>query len=438
MERVLIVDDNPAVLDSIGLLLELHGIESVGCDSPEAALTAVREQSIGVVIQDMNFSEDTTSGDEGVKLFGELRNLDTDLPIILLTGWADLETAVQLIQQGAADYQSKPWDDDKLVTSVRNLLEMRTLQADNIRLNAASRNRAKQLENIELCGTIVASSSLQSAVELAANVARSDVPVLITGPNGSGKEQLAQIVHANSERAAKPFVAVNMGALPDDLLEAELFGVVAGAFTGANQTREGRFSKADGGTLFLDEIGNLSHAGQMKLLRVLQTGEFEPLGSNETKRVHVRIVSATNADLPAAIQAGEFREDLYYRLNVIEVRLDGLADRKEDIIPLAKFFLQQDTLPKGVARALELHDWPGNVRELQNACSRAALLRGDGSFEVQHFGLEPPAIGAIEMSADDIKLALSDNDGVVAKAARSLGLSRQALYRRMEKLGIEN
>ena len=438
MECVLIVDDNPAVLDSIGLLLELHGIESLCCDSPQSAIDAVRDHAIGVVIQDMNFSEDTTSGDEGVKLFGELRDLDADLPIILLTGWADLETAVQLIQRGAADYQSKPWDDDKLVASVRNLLEMRSLQAENLRLSNASRNRAKQLNSIDLCGTIVESSSLQSAVELAANVAKSDVPVLITGPNGSGKEQLAQIVHANSERAGQPFVAVNMGALPDDLLEAELFGVAAGAYTGANQTREGRFSKADGGTLFLDEIGNLSHAGQMKLLRVLQTGEFEPLGSNETKRVAVRIVSATNADLPAAIQAGEFREDLYYRLNVIEVRLEGLAERKEDIIPLAKFFLQQDSLPRGVSRALEAHDWPGNVRELQNACSRAALLRGDGEFELQHFGLKPLANVNQEIAVDDIKLALEDNGGVVAKAARSLGLSRQALYRRMEKLGIEN
>lgn len=230
MECVLIVDDNPAVLDSIGLLLELHGIESLCCDSPQAAIDAVRDHAIGVVIQDMNFSEDTTSGDEGVKLFGELRDLDADLPIILLTGWADLETAVQLIQRGAADYQSKPWDDDKLVASVRNLLEMRSLQAENLRLSNASRNRAKQLNSIDLCGTIVESSSLQSAVELAANVAKSDVPVLITGPNGSGKEQLAQIVHANSERADQPFVAVNMGALPDDLLEAELFGVAAGAY----------------------------------------------------------------------------------------------------------------------------------------------------------------------------------------------------------------
>jgi DNA-binding NtrC family response regulator len=277
------------------------------------------------------------------------------------------------------------------------------------------------------------------SVELAVNVARADVPVLITGPNGSGKEQIAKIIQANSQRSDQPFVCVNMGAIPEELMEAELFGAEVGAYTGLTKRRVGRFEAAHGGTLFLDEIGNLSLEGQAKLLRVLQTGQFEPLGSHQTKTVDVRIVSATNANLKAEISAKRFREDLYYRINVIEIELQGLANRRDDIEPLAKLFLSVDKLPNSVSRALNSYHWPGNVRELQNCCQRASILSAGRELSVEDFGL--PA-GDIQLTEDiseaDIRKALTQANGTVAKAARSLGLSRQSLYRRMDKFGIKD
>ena len=282
---------------------------------------------------------------------------------------------------------------------------------------------------------------MSRTIELAGQVARSDIPVLITGPNGAGKERIAAIVHANSAVRAGPFIAVNCGALPGELIEAELFGADAGAYTGANKAREGRFEMADGGTLFLDEIGNLPLPGQMKLLRVLETGQFERLGSGRTRHVKVRVVSATNADLKAMIAAGTFREDLYYRLNVIEVNLPPLAERTDDILPLAEFFLDgKAALSEDAREALLSHPWPGNVRELKNAIARAALLASDGRIEPVHLNLPPPAPSIArnldEPSREAVEAALATAGGVVSRAASSLGLSRQALYRRMERYGL--
>jgi DNA-binding NtrC family response regulator len=335
---------------------------------------------VDVVIQDMNFTADTTSGEEGVALFRAIRERHPDLPVILLTAWTHLETAVELVKAGAADYLAKPWDDNKLLATVENLLELSESTREVSRSRRERRQRSDQLrKNYQLDGLVFASDAMARTLELACQIARSEVPVLITGPNGAGKERIAAIVHANSTVRRGPFIAVNCGALPGELIEAELFGADAGAYTGANKAREGRFELADGGTLFLDEIGNLPLSGQVKLLRVLETGQYERLGSGRTRQVKVRVLSATNADLKAMVRAGTFREDLYYRLNVIEVNLPPLCERSDDILPLAEFFLGGRAELGDAARELLLgYPWPGNVRELKNAIERAALLSGGG------------------------------------------------------------
>ena len=393
----------------------------------------------------MNFHADTTSGDEGVALFAAIRAQHPDLPVILLTAWTHLESAVDLVRAGAADYLAKPWDDRKLLATVGNLLELSSARRELARRRAGERRRRDALAGeYDLCGLVYADPASEAALALACQVARSDLPVLVTGANGTGKEKYAEIIHANSAVRDGPFVALNCGALPGELIEAELFGAEAGAYTGATRAREGKFEAADGGTLFLDEIGTLPPAGQVKLLRVLETGRFERLGGNRERAVKVRVVSATSADLAALIAAGQFREDLYYRLNAIEVKLPPLAQRPEDILPLARHFLPAGkSLDAGAERALLAHAWPGNVRELRNAIQRASLLSRDAAIDAGDLGLPLRAVGnapaagsSDEPDRGEIEAALARNGGVIAQAACELGLSRQALYRRMERLGI--
>jgi len=447
MPHLLIIDDNIAIGTALELLLGLDDHRVSSATSPRAGLDLLAQERIDLVIQDMNFSADTTSGEEGVALFRQIRARYPDLPVILLTAWTHLEQAVELVKAGAADYLSKPWDDQRLLTTVGNLLELaesnRQVRKLTVRESEGRRSLAREYD---LRGLVYAAPAMERVLRLACQVAKADVPVLITGPNGAGKERIAEIIHANSRVKNGPFVVVNCGALPSDLLEAELFGAEAGAYTGAGKAREGRFEAADGGTLFLDEIGNLPQAGQMKLLRVIESGRFERLGSNRTREVKVRVLSATNADLAAMIRRGEFREDLYYRLNVIEVRVPLLAERREDIAPLALHFLSSGLrLSEGAKRALEAHTWPGNVRELKNALTRASLLCKDSVVNAEDLGLPVPigpGAGSSdpalrEPSRDEIEAALMRASGVVAEAAHSLGLSRQALYRRMEKYGID-
>jgi len=471
--KALIIDDQDAVRTALSLLLDLHGIATLSASTPEQALDFVRREDVGVVIQDMNFSKDTTSGEEGIALFREIHELDPELPVILLTAWTSLENAVLLIKEGAADYLAKPWDDQKLVVTVQNLMSLREARDENRRLKGQDeRSRRDIAKRFDLRGLVYQSRRMHELVTLAVHVAPSDAPVLITGPNGSGKERLAEIVQSSSRRADKPFVRVNAGGLPDQLLEAELFGAEAGAYTGATKLRIGRFEAAHGGTLFLDELGNLSPTGQMKLLRVLQTGEYQRLGSNVTRTAAVRLISATNADLRAEIAAGRFREDLYFRLNVIELPVPPLATRPEDILLLAEHFLSQHATGPSVvfspeARvALERHDWSGNVRELENRVQRAVLVCQGGPIKIVDLGLDerasvapppasttaathgaPPAAGGMsdvlgsgtlsEVEREAIHAALGRARGVVSRAAAELGVSRQALYRRMERLGIE-
>ncbi|TXS94110.1 sigma-54-dependent Fis family transcriptional regulator [Parahaliea maris] len=447
-KSILVIDDNAAVCQALELLFELEGWTTVSAASPEAGLALLEERDVDLVVQDMNFHDDTTSGEEGVRLFHDLRSRQPDTPVILLTAWTHLESAVELVRAGAADYLGKPWDDRKLVTSVRNLLELGDARHQLRALSDRQRSARQALaDEFDLGDLVFADSASENLVRLACQVARSDVPVLITGPNGAGKERIAQLVHANSRVAAGPFVSVNCGALPKDLMEAELFGAEAGAYTGATRARVGRFEAADGGTLFLDEIGNLSLEGQMKLLRVLETGQFERLGSNRTRQVTVRVVSATNADLPSMIASGDFREDIYYRLNVIELALPPLAARPDDILPLANAFLGADKrFSPAAVTALREHNWPGNVRELRNAVTRAKLLCEGPVVDARDLGLSAPpaahrtdvtlASTRAEPTREEIEQALLTTGGVVAQAAQQLGLSRQALYRRMERYGL--
>jgi DNA-binding NtrC family response regulator len=454
--KVLIVDDNPAVRQALELLFELNGLSSEVASSPEEALAKVASEDIGVVVQDMNFTRDTTSGKEGVALIEAIRELDPDVPILLMTAFASLEMAVELVKKGANDYVAKPWDDGKLVTTVNSLLRMRQLAQDNLRhVSRQTRARRELAAKYDLGSLVYASNAMHDVVSLAVRVAPADVPILVTGPNGSGKERLVEVVQKNSRRKDAPFVKVNAGGLPEQLLEAELFGAEAGAFTGATKTRIGRFEEAHRGTLFLDEIGNLSPVGQMKLLRVLQTGEFQRLGSNTTRTSDVRLLSATNADLKDMIAKGTFREDLYFRLNVIELAIPPLRARADDALLLAETFLRAIdpalSLSESARRAIAEHDWPGNVRELDNRVRRAALVHAGSSISADDLGLGALAAGrpAVEISGaappsprevsaerEEIEAALAQAKGVVSRAAAVLGLSRQAMYRRMERVGI--
>ncbi|MEJ6473240.1 sigma-54-dependent transcriptional regulator [Pseudoalteromonas piscicida] len=444
MDKILVVDDNPAVLDSLSLLLELHDYQVVTANSPLEAIKVVSFQQVELVIQDMNFSADTTSGEEGVALFHQLKALNAELPIILLTAWTELTTAVELVKAGAADYLAKPWDDQKLLTTISNLIALGKAQKQVATFERVEHERQQFSQGANLCGFVYKSVAMQRVIDMALQVAKSDVSVLITGPNGSGKEKIAEIIQANSPLQAMPFVKVNAGALPSELIEAELFGAESGAYTGANKQRIGRFEAADKGTLFLDEIGNLPLPGQTKLLRVLQSGEFERLGSVETKQVAVRVISATNADLLADIRAGRFREDLYYRLNVIELNLPALANRVDDILPLVSHFLPDRVLTDEAQQALCNHIWPGNVRELENACKRAEVLNPAGELTAKDFGLEqqkavrnPENQISQEPSKEELEQALKTHMGVIAKVARHFNMSRQALYRRLQKFDID-
>jgi len=432
--HVLVVDDNQGVRDALQLLFTLHDLEVRVAATPAQALRIVDRGQTGVVVQDMNFSASATTGEEGETLFRQLRVRDPNLPIILVTAWTSLEMAVSLVREGADDYIGKPWDDQVLVEKVRRLMAARALQSDKATLAEA-----------DLAGLVYASPELHALVSLALRIAPADVLVLITGASGTGKERLAELIRANSSRVDAPFITLNAGALPTELLEAELFGAEAGAYTGSKGLRKGRFEVADGGTLFLDEIGALSADGQAALLRVLQTGEYQRLGSSQTRHADVRIIAATNADLKAEVAEGRFREDLYYRLAVIELAIPPLAERPDDIDPIVDHFLAQaglgpEALDGSTRRTLREHPWPGNVRELENCIRRAALVRTGERIGPADLGLVvlPGLVrpGGDPTERREVEIALQAAEGVVSRAAEALGLSRQALYRRMRRLGI--
>ena len=454
--RVLVFDDQQTVVEALTILFEVHRIPMTSAATRDEVLEKVARGDIGVLVQDMNFSPHETSGSEGIELFRAVRKADPEMPILLITAWASLETAVTLVKEGASDYLEKPWDDDRLVTTVRNLLEMRRLKLENRRLTEGRhRERAALAEKHDLRGMVHESDAMDRVLAVALNVADSVAPVLLSGPSGSGKEKIAEIIQANSPRRGGPFVRVNLGAIPENLMESELFGAEPGAYTGLKQLMVGRFEAANGGTLFLDEIDSLSLAGQVKLLRVLQSGEYQRLGSSAGRTTDTRIISGTNADLKSAIREGRFREDLFYRLNVIELRIPPLARRADDVLPLARHFIERAARERGAPipvltpeaeEALRAHPWPGNVREVENRARRAVLVGGGSRIGPGDLDL-PDAPGAAATAAEGrdtndqgerrrVEEALLRADGMVSRAAEELGLSRQALYRKMSRLGI--
>ncbi|MBU2070216.1 MAG: sigma-54 dependent transcriptional regulator [Gammaproteobacteria bacterium] len=439
MLKLLVIDDNQPICQALQTLFALQGYQVQCASSAEQAWQLLAAGTIDLILQDMNFSAGQMQGEQGKTLFYQLRQQYPQIPIVLMTAWTQLEMVVELIKAGATDYIAKPWDDARLLLTVANALKLKQLSEQQQR---AEQQRQAAFAGKDLCGLVFASSQMQQLLQMTLQLAPSNAAVLITGPNGAGKEGIANVLHGNSPRKDSAFIKVNMGALPSELMEAELFGAEAGAYSGASKTRIGRFEAADGGTVFLDEIGNLSLAGQAKLLRVLQTGEFERLGSSVTRKVDVRLISATNSDLTAAISRGEFRQDLYYRINVVQLALPALAERPDDILPLARYFLAgKKALSQQAEQVLQNYSWPGNVRQLQNACQRALLLSSGDEIVTADLGLTEP-VATAKRALDDIdrtalQQALLQAGGVVSRAAKQLGISRQALYRRMEHYGID-
>ena len=448
LSRVLLADDQRDVLDALELLLKGEPFEVHTATSPAAVLAAVRRSPFDALLVDLNYTRDTTSGQEGIELIEAVRRLEPDLPVIVMTAWGTIEIAVSAMRAGASDFIEKPWDNQRLLSVLRNQVELgralrtaRRLQAENELLQDGGRE------------VIAASAARQPVLQLGARVAPSDANILITGEAGVGKGELARLIHERSNRRANPFISVNMGGIAESVFESEMFGHVKGAFTDARTDRIGRFELADGGTLFLDEIACLPYTQQGKLLRVLESGDYEPVGSSRTRHADVRVVSATNGDLRAMIAAGSFRDDLLFRLNTVEIRLPPLRDRRDDIMPLATRFLEVYSRKYGreaggfardAAQALLSYSWPGNVRELSHVVERAVLIRAAPQIRAADLMLGPadtattPRLEHLTLDAAEemlIRAALERCDGNVQAAAEQLGLSRSALYRRMDKYG---
>jgi len=392
--RILIVDDQADVLQALRLLLKSEGAEIETATSPVAALAAVESRDFDVALIDLNYTRDTTSGDEGLSLLTRLQGLENPMPVIVMTAWGTVDVAVEAMRRGARDFVQKPWENERVLAVVRTQVELGRALRRSQRLEAE--NRALRDEGTSKPNLIAESAAMQPVLQLIARVGPSDANVLVTGENGTGKGTVAQALHAVSARAARPLVTVNAGGLSEGVFESELFGHVRGAFTDAKTDRVGRFELAEGGTLFLDEIANISLNLQTKLLRVLETGEFERVGSSRTRKANVRIVSATNADLHAEVEAGRFRQDLLFRLNTIEISLPAVRERREDIPLLARHFLEQHAIryrkrltgfePAAMQTLLD-HGWPGNVRELDHAIERAVLMAQDDVVRARDLGL---------------------------------------------------
>ncbi len=448
--RILVADDQRDVLEALKLLLRGEGFEVETATSPSGVLQAVERSDFDAALLDMNYTRDTTGGLEGLDLISRLRTLDGFLPILVMTAWGSVEGAVESMRRGARDYIEKPWDNARLLRTLRTQIELgRALRAAK-RLEDTARLTAR--EGVPLL--IAESPAMTPVLRLMEKVGPSDANVLITGEHGTGKELVAEWLHAASPRAGRPFIAVNMGGLAEGVFESEMFGHVRGAFTDARADRMGRFELADGGTLFLDEIGNIPLTQQAKLLRVLQSGVVERVGSSKGRQVSVRVLSATNTDVRAGVAAGRFREDLLFRLNTIEIQLPPLRDRREDIAPLAIHFLRRHVARYGkpvsgfdadAMRMLLAHAWPGNVRELDHAVERSVLLAGGNQVrggDLALRGLDGGAGARLEdMTLEEvervlIRKALDRFGGNVSQAAKQLGLSRSAMYRRLQQHGF--
>jgi DNA-binding NtrC family response regulator len=443
--RILIADDQPDVLEALRLLLKAEGYQIEAVKSPAAVIKAVEARDFSLAIIDLNYTRDTTSGQEGLELLAKLQAVDPTLPVVVMTAWASVEIAVEAMRRGAKDFITKPWENPRLVSIVKNQIELASAVRAYRRLEEENQIlRGKGGPNL-----IAQSAAMRPVLEIISRVGPSDANILITGENGTGKGVVAQALHAVSVRAAKAFISVNMGGLPEGVFESELFGHVRGAFTDAKTDRAGRFELADGGTLFLDEIGNIPLGQQAKILRTLETGEFERVGSSRTYRANVRLISATNADLQAEVAAGKFRQDLLFRLNTIHIHLPPLRERREDIALLAQHFLKGHVeryrksitgFDDGAVEAMKNYGWPGNVRELDHAVERGVLMSQGKVVRAADLGLNAanaaPRLDDMsleEVEAYLIKKTLARCDGNARKAAEELGLSRSAFYRRLER-----
>jgi DNA-binding NtrC family response regulator len=447
--RVLIADDQPDVLEALRLLLKGEGFQIESAQSPRAALAAIEARDFDCVIMDLNYSRDTTSGQEGLDLLTRIQATDSILPVVVMTAWGTVELAVEAMRRGARDFVQKPWENERLVTIVRTQIDLRNALRRGLRLEAENK-----ILRAEGAPTLIAEApSMQPVLQLISRVGPSDANILITGEPGTGKEVVAKTLHAISGRASKPMVTVNAGGLAEGIFESELFGHVKGAFTDAKMDRVGRFELADTGTLFLDEIANVPMNLQAKLLRVLETGEMERVGSSKTRRVDVRVISATNARLDEEVEGGRFRQDLLFRLNTIEIHLPALRERREDIPLLATHFLRvhaqryRKPLTGYDATAMQAlldNAWQGNVRELNHVVERAVLMAQDRLVRLGDLALRSGREGNTrleDMSIEDmeallIKKALARYGGNISHAANALGLSRSALYRRLQRYGL--
>jgi DNA-binding NtrC family response regulator len=457
---VLVADDQPDVPEALRLLLKAEGFDVETVTSAAAVLAALERRDYDALLMDMNYARDTTSGEEGLDLLQRLREIEPDLPIAVMTAWGSVGGAVEAMRRGAQDYIEKPWDNARLLVTLRNLVELgralrrtRRLDAENRLLRRDGRAAAGDGRSDAPPALIAESSRMRPVLELMERVGPSDANVLVTGEHGTGKELVAQWLHASSPRTTRSFIPVNMGGLSEGVFESELFGHVKGAFTDAKIDRVGRFELADGGTIFLDEIANITLSQQSKLLRVLQTGDVERVGSSRPRRVDVRVVSATNANLQQEVESGRFREDLLFRLNTIEIHLPPLRERREDLPVLATHFLRRHALryrkslsgfDAGALQLLLAHSWPGNIRELDHAIERAVLLAQGDTVRSSDFALRA-GTGAAQRLEDLpleeverllIQKALARYGGNVSQAAKALGLSRSALYRRIASHGL--
>jgi DNA-binding NtrC family response regulator len=457
MPRILIADDQMDVLAALRLLLKGDRFEIETASSPAGVLKAVDSQDLDVVLIDLNYARDTTSGSEGLDLLTRIQAVDPTLPVVVMTAWGSVDLAVEAMRRGARDFIQKPWDNARLLAIVRTQVELaralrrgQKLEAENLALRDSAADGAGKIPPI-----IAESQAMKAILKLVDRIGPADVNVLVTGDNGTGKEVIARALHATSSRSGRPLVSLNAGALAEGIFESELFGHVRGAFTDARTDRVGRFELADGGTLFLDEIANVPLNLQAKLLRVLETGEFERVGSSKTWKVDVRLLSATNADLNAEVAQGRFRQDLLFRLNTVEVHLPPLRERREDIPPLADHFLRLHSeryrrgtmgfTPQAIDALLQ-HAWPGNVRELDHVIERAVLMSSSDIVTAFDLALESAPDARIsarleEMSLEEaerllIEKALKRFEGNANRAAEALGLSRSALYRRLQKYGL--
>ncbi|MFL6274890.1 MAG: sigma-54-dependent transcriptional regulator [Blastocatellia bacterium] len=447
--RLLIADDQPDVLEALRLLLKGEGFKIETANAPAQIISAIEERDYDVVLMDLNYARDTTSGQEGLDLLSRIQKLDSNLPVIVMTAWGSVDVAVEAMRRGARDFVQKPWENARVLSIVKTQVELGQALRKGVRLEAEN----QLLRNDRKPRMIADSAVMQPVLDIIQRVGPSDANVLITGENGTGKGLVAQMLHAVSPRAGKPLVTVNLGGIAEGVFESELFGHIKGAFTDAKNDRVGRFELAEGGTLFLDEIANLPIKHQPKLLRVLETGEFERVGSSKTRRANVRIVSATNANLDEEVAQGRFRQDLLFRLNTVEIHLPPLRDRREDVPQLARFFLSQhaqryrknmEGFSEAAMQALLRYAWPGNVREMDHAIERAVLMSLGAVIEARDLGLQSGKEAARrleDMSLEEvegflIQRTLAQCDGNVSRAAEKLGLSRSALYRRLQRFGL--